>query len=74
MKDQAKELTREELEKQLADSRAKMQNDFIDKVIEDLNVLLSRVNRKDYKCTEYEFLKIRRELSNLTKSIIELAE
>jgi len=74
MKDQAKELTREELEKQLADSRAKMQNDFIDKVIEDLNILLSRVNRTDYKCTEYEFLKIRRELSDLTKSIIELAE
>lgn len=44
----------EKLQAQLKANNDKMQNDFIDKIVADIEWLCEKSNRKDYEPTEHE--------------------
>lgn len=43
-----------ELERQIKANKEKQQNDFIDKLEENVNWLLEKANRRDYEPTQHE--------------------
>ena len=65
MKKAQQELTMEELMKQMQESKAKMQNEFIDKIHDMVEHLSEKANKKDYNSTNHE-----REVFNKIKTII----
>jgi hypothetical protein len=44
----------QELQQQLRENQAKMQNNFIDSILEKVEILLEKANRSTYKPTDYE--------------------
>ena len=63
-------MTREELQKKMKETQDKMQNDFIDKLYDEIEYLLEKFNRKDYEPTEHErevFNKIHIIINNINK-------
>ena len=48
-------MTKEELAKKLKENQDKAQNEFIDKLLEMVEYLCEKANRKDYVPTEHEF-------------------
>lgn len=48
------EMTKEELMKRLRENQEKIQNEFIDKILDSVEFLLEKANRRDYKATEHE--------------------
>ena len=47
-------MTKEELQKLIRENNEKIQNQFIDKILDDVQFLCEKANRKDYEPTEYE--------------------
>lgn len=47
-------MTKEELEKRMKEQKEKMQNEFIDKLLEQVEWLNEKANRKDYETTTHE--------------------
>lgn len=47
-------MTKQELQQQLRANQEKMQNDFIDSILEKVELLLEKANRKNYEPTDYE--------------------
>ena len=48
------EITKEEITRQLRANQEKMQNELIDKILDSVEFLLEKANRKDYEPTEHE--------------------
>ena len=47
-------MTKEELKRQLRANQEQIQNEFIDKILDSVEFLLEKANRRDYKPTDYE--------------------
>ena len=47
-------MTKEEIMKRLRESQEQIQNEFIDKILDSVEFLLEKANRKDYEPTEHE--------------------
>ena len=47
-------MTKEELLKQLRANQEQIQNEFIDKILDSVEFLLEKANRRDYKPTDHE--------------------
>lgn len=63
-------MTIEELKKRMKETTDKMQNDFIDKIYDEIEHLNEKANRKDYEPTEHErevFGKIATIITNMMK-------
>ena len=46
--------TLEEMQKAMKEIKEKQQNEFIDKIVEMVDLLCEKANRKDYEPTQYE--------------------
>lgn len=60
----------QELIKRQKELKDKMQNEFIDKLLDDVEFFLEKANRKDYELTEHEkivFNKIYTIINNMNK-------
>ena len=65
-----KVMTREELQKELRAKEEEIQDDFIDKLNTQIDCLIEKNMKKDYKPTNYErivFNRIRVKLENMSK-------
>ena len=63
-------MTKDELQKELRAKEEEMQDDFIDKLNTQIDWLIEKNMKKDYKPTEYErivFNQIRVKLENMNK-------
>ena len=63
-------MTKEEIKRQLRENQEKMQNEFIDKILDSVEFLLEKANRRDYKPTDYEreqFGKIYNIINNMVR-------
>lgn len=61
-------MTKEEVMRRLRESQEQIQNEFIDKVLDSVQLLLEKANCRDYKPTDYEreqFGKIYTIISNM---------
>lgn len=47
-------MTIEELKKAMQETKAKQQNEFIDKLLDTVENLLDKANKKDYEPTQHE--------------------
>ena len=47
-------MTKEDVMKRLRESEEHIQNDFIDKVLDSVQLLLEKANCRDYKPTDHE--------------------
>lgn len=47
-------MTKEELQKRMKEHQEQMQNEFIDKLLEQVEWLNEKANRKDYETTAHE--------------------
>lgn len=47
-------MTKEEIMKRLRESQEQIQNEFIDKILDSVELLLEKANRRDYEPTEHE--------------------
>lgn len=59
----------QELQQQLRENQEKMQNNFIDGILEKVEILLEKANRKNYAPTDYEreqFRKIATIIKNMS--------
>lgn len=65
-----KMMTIEELQKQMKENKDKMQNEFIDKLLDQIEHYNDKANRRDYVPTDHEkevFSKIATIIINMTK-------
>lgn len=65
-----KMMTIEELQKQMKENKDKMQNEFIDKLLDQVEHYNDKANRRDYVPTDHEkevFSKIATIIINMTK-------
>lgn len=68
MKDNFKDLSKDDLLNEMRALKDKQQNDFIDKLNGDIDWLIEKAMKKDYQPTEYEriiFNSIRQKLENM---------
>lgn len=47
-------MTKEEVVKRLRESQEQIQNEFIDKILDSVEFLLEKANRRDYEPTDHE--------------------
>ena len=47
-------MTKEEVMRKLRESQEQIQNEFIDKILDSVEFLLEKANRRDYKPTDHE--------------------
>ena len=70
MKDNFKDLSKDDLLNEMRALKDKQQNDFIDKLNGDIDWLIEKAMKKEYQATEYErtiFNSIRQKLENMNK-------
>ncbi len=70
MKDNFKDLRKDDLLNEMRKLKDKQQNDFIDKLNCDIDWLIEKAMKKEYQPTEYErttFNNIRQKLENMNK-------
>ena len=63
-------MTKEELLKRLRANQEQIQNEFIDKILDSIEFLLEKANRRDYKPTNHEreqFSKIYNIINNMIR-------
>lgn len=63
-------MTIKELQRQMKETKDKMQNEFIDKIYDSIEHLSNKANKKDYEPTQHErevFNKINTIISNMMK-------
>ena len=69
-KPESKELTKEEMADEIQKGKEKMQDDFIDKLNQDVDWLIEKTMKSSYRPTSYErtiFNQIRQKLENMNK-------
>lgn len=70
MKKEEIEMTKEEIKRQLRANQEKMQNELINKILNDVELLFKNANRRYYEQTEHErkqFGKIYNIIANMVK-------
>lgn len=61
-------MTKEEVLKRLRENQEQIQNEFIDKILDSVEFLLEKANRRDYEPTDHEreqFAKIYTIITNM---------
>ena len=63
-------MTKVELQQSIRKNQETIQNQFIDKILDDVQFLCEKANRKDYEPTDYErfvFGKIKNIINNMSE-------